>query len=310
MFSILNVIAPVFGLLVVGYLAVRFKAFPGNGVDALVAFVNNFATPCLLFKAMYESDFRTAYNPGVIVPFYIGAVCAFVLGLGMAYYVFRNKGPDAVVSGFAGMFSNTVLVGIPVLQRAYGAPAMPVVFSIITFHSTLLITGAMLVMELARREGASFSSMAGQAGLRVLRNPLLWGIGLGLLANVSGLQLAEPAAAFLTIMSNAVLPAALFGLGGALNNYKLSQDWRQALAMSSLKLVVQPLIAWVIMVPVLHVDPMVARYGVLLAGMPCGINVYVFSTYYNRNVNIAASSVLVSTVLSALTIAGWLAFLG
>ncbi|MDB5561956.1 MAG: family transporter, partial [Hyphomicrobiales bacterium] len=48
MLSVLNVIAPVFGLLAVGYLAVRFKLFPATGVDALVAFVNNFATPCLL----------------------------------------------------------------------------------------------------------------------------------------------------------------------------------------------------------------------------------------------------------------------
>lgn len=310
MLSIFNVIAPVFALLGLGYVAVRIKAFPGSGVNALVAFVNNFATPCLLFKAMLASDFRTAYNPAVISPFYIGAVAAFIFGITASLVLFRNKRPDAVVAGFSGMFSNTVLVGIPVLQRAYGDAAMPVVFSIITFHSTLLITGSMLLMEFSRREGADLATTLIQAGRRVLRNPLLWGIGLGLLANIAGVKPIEPAAAFLTIMSNAVLPAALFGLGGALNEYKLSESWPHALVMAGLKLVLQPLIAWVVMVPILHVDPMIARYGVLLAAMPSGINAYVFATFYNRNINVAASTVLLSTLLSVITISAWLAFLG
>jgi len=112
------------------------------------------------------------------------------------------------------------------------------------------------------------------------------------------------------MMAAAVTPAALFGLGGALNDYKLSESWGQSLAMALLKLIVQPAIAWVIMVPMLHIDHDLARYGVLLAAMPAGINVYVFATYYNRSVHIAANTILISTVLSVLTVSGWLYLLG
>jgi malonate transporter len=310
MLAILNVIAPVFALLAVGYLAVRFKLFPASGVDALVAFVNNFATPCLLFEAMLTADFKTAYNPAIIAPFYVGALTSMFVGMFLAVRLFRNTKPEGVVSGFSAMFTNTVLVGIPIIQRAYGAPAMPVVYSIITFHSTLLITGGMLIMELARREGASLSKTLVMAALRVFKNPLLWGIGLGIVGNLVGLKLIEPAQAFVSMMSAAVLPAALFGLGGALNEYRLSENWVQSLVMSLFKLIVQPLIAWVLIVPVLHVDPAIARYGVLLAAMPSGINAYVFATYYNRNINVAANTVLLSTVLAVLTISFWLSFLG
>ena len=52
--------------------------------------------------------------------------------------------------------------------------------------------------------------------------------------------------------------------------------------MSLLKLLLQPAIAYVLLYHVLHVDHEYARYGVLLAAMPSGINVYVFATYYNR----------------------------
>jgi malonate transporter and related proteins len=80
--------------------------------------------------------------------------------------------------------------------------------------------------------------------------------------------------------------------------------------MSILKLIVQPLIAWVIMVPILHVDHEYARYGVLLAAMPTGINAFVFATYYNRAVNVATNTVLISTVLSVITVSAWLYILG
>jgi predicted permease len=73
-----------------------------------------------------------------------------------------------------------------------------------------------------------------------------------------------------------------------------------------LKLVIHPLIAWVVMVPILHVDHEIARYGVLLAAMPTGINAYVFATYYNRAVNVATNTVLLTTVLSVVTISAWL----
>ena len=52
--------------------------------------------------------------------------------------------------------------------------------------------------------------------------------------------------------------------------------------MSLLKLLLQPAIAYVLLYHVLRIDHEYARYGVLLAAMPSGINGYVFATYYNR----------------------------
>ena len=168
------------------------------------------------------------------------------------------------------------------MTRAYGEEALPTMFSIIAFHAPVLITIGMLVMELVRRDGAPLHKSLWVAGIRIVQNPLLWGVALGLLANRSGLVLPEPGTAFLDMMSAAVLPAALFGLGGALNEYRVSESWLQASVMSVFKLIIHPLIAYVLMIHVLHVPMEIARYGILLAAMPAGINVYVFATYYDR----------------------------
>ena len=310
MFYILNVILPIFALLALGYGAVRLRLFPNEGVRGLIVFVNNFAAPCLLFRAMLNSDFSTTFNWGVIVPFYVGGVAVFIIGILLSAKLFRNKPGEAVASGFSAMFTNTVLVGIPVVQRAYGDEALATAFSIIAFHAPVLITAGMLTMELLRRDSAPLLKTLGVALMRIVANPLLWGIALGAAANLMNVKLIEPAEAFFTMMAAAVTPAALFGLGGALNDYKLSDSWGQSLTMSLLKLIVQPAIAWVIMVPILHIDHDLARYGVLLAAMPAGINAYVFATYYNRSVHIAANTILISTVLSVLTVSGWLYLLG
>ena len=154
MLAIFNVVIPVFMIIGLGYLAVRFRLYPSEGVRGLVAFVNNFLTPCLLFQSMLHADFGTAFNWHVILPFYAGAMVAFIAGAIVASRLFGNRPGESVSSGFSAMFTNTVLLGIPILQRAYGDAALQVAFSIIALHASVLITIAMITMELVRRDGA------------------------------------------------------------------------------------------------------------------------------------------------------------
>lgn len=306
MTAIFNVVVPVFAIIVLGYLAVRFKLFPREGVRGLVAFVNNFATPCLFFRAMATADFSAEFNWAVIIPFYVGALTVFVVGSVVSSKIFGNRPGEGVSAGFAATFSNTVLIGLPIIQRAYGPGSLVTTLSIMAFHAPFLITVAMLAMELVRRDGAPLHKALGVAAVRIVANPLLWGIAAGAVANVFQVQFPEPVDAFLVMMTAAVIPAALFGLGGALNEYRISESWAQSLTMALLKLLLLPGIAYVLLYHVLRIDHEYARYAVLLASMPAGINAYVFATYYNRSVNIAANTILLSTVLSVVTVTGWL----
>jgi len=310
MLDILNVIAPIFALMALGYGAVRFRLFPAEGIKSLIAFVNNFATPCLLFHSIVTSDFRSAFDLGIIGPFYIGAIVCFALGIGVATKFFGNTPGEGVSAAFSGTFTNTVLVGLPIMQRAYGAQALPVTLSIIGLHGAILLTVGMLTMELVRRNGQSLGKTLIVALRRIVSNPLIWGIAAGITGSFLNLQLIEPADAFFSMMSQAVVPAALFGIGGALNEYRLSESWRQALVATLFKLVLHPLIAYVLMIHVFHVPMETARYGILLSAMPSGVNIYIFATYYNRATNVAANTILLATIASAATISVWLAILG
>src|SRR5690606_32044375 len=109
MLAILSIIAPIFALMGLGFLAVRFRLFPGEGIKSLIGFVNNFATPSLLFHSLITNDFSAAFNIGIIGPYYLGALACFALGIGIALKGFRNGPGDAASVGFSGMFSNTIL---------------------------------------------------------------------------------------------------------------------------------------------------------------------------------------------------------
>lgn len=306
MLDVLTIIAPVFAIVILGYLAVRLKLYPPEGVKGLIAFVNNFATPFLLFRAMLGIHFDTAFRPPVIGSFYIAAFCVFAGAIFMSRKVFKRRPGEAVATGFSATFTNTVLLGIPIIQRAYGDQALQTIYTIIGFHASILLPMGMITMELARRDGAPLGGVVKQAGRRIITNPLMIGILLGLAGNFAGLELNEPADAFTRMMSQAVLPAALFGLGGALNAYRVRNDWKFSGSLAFMKLFVHPALAWLVLVPVLHVDPNIARYAVVLAGMPSGINVYIFATMYKRSEDIAASTILISTAFSVISVSFWL----
>jgi predicted permease len=296
----------VFAIVAFGYLAVRFKFYPASGVKGLIAFVNNFATPFLLFRAMLSIDFERTFSIFIIGPFFFAALIVFALGIFIARAGFKKPPGVAVISGFSAMFTNTVLLGIPIIQRAFGADAMPIIFSIIGVHAAILMTISILAMELFRRDGIHIIAALWLALKHIVTNPLLIGIGFGLVGNIANITLVDPVNDFTQIMMQAVVPVALFGLGGALNEYRMANNWHQALSMSLLKIIVHPLIVWVIMIPLLNIDMQIARYVIVLAAMPTGINAFIFATYYKRSEDLAANTILISTLLSIFSVSLWL----
>jgi predicted permease len=309
MYFVIDVIAPVFVIVLIGYLAVRTRIYPASGINALVAFTNNFAAPMLLFRAMLTLDFAKALDAKIILPFYVAALSGFVLGIVLARTVFKYRPGEAVSVGFSALFTNTVLLGIPIIQRAYGVEALPIMFLIIGFHAPSLMTIGMLTMELSRRDGRPLHVALLDAFKRIVTNPLLIGIACGVALNLSQLELPKVLDDATEMMVQAVLPTALFGLGAALTQYSLKKAVGPAAAMSLIKTVLHPVLAWVMLGPILGMPHDIVRVVVLLAAMPSGINAYIFATYYNRALDVATSTVLLSTLLSVLTISFWLWFL-
>ena len=108
----------------------------------------------------------------------------------------------------------------------------------------------------------------------------------------------------------AAVPCALFAMGGSLAGYPLIGDVSPALVLTSLKLLVHPLLVWVIGVPILGLEGMWVSVAVVMAAMPSAVNVYLFGARYESVPGVAARTVLLTSAFSMVTVAAILALVG
>ncbi|MEM6308318.1 MAG: AEC family transporter, partial [Pseudomonadota bacterium] len=183
-----SVIAPVFCLIGFGYGAAWRGWISAAAIDQLMAFTQKFAIPCLLFYAIATLDLAAHFAPAVLVSFYTGAVAGFLCGLFGARFVFHRPWDHAVAVGFVGLFSNSVLLGLPVMERAYGPAALSGNYAIIAVHSPICYLVGITVMELVRAKTRSPMALAHKVIGAMFRNTLVIGLACGFAVNLSGLN--------------------------------------------------------------------------------------------------------------------------
>jgi len=167
-------------------------------------------------------------------------------------------------------------------------------------------------MEIVRNKGGGLWHTAKAVWRAITHNALIIGIALGFVVNITSLPLPGVLTDALDLMIRAALPAAIFGLGGVLARYKLEGDTGPVIMVCALMLVVQPSLTWLIAGSTglgAGLSTGAFRSVVLTSAMAPGVNAYVFANMYGVGKRVAASAVLISTVLSVLTLWAWLALL-
>jgi predicted permease len=306
--TLLDVILPVFLVIGFGYVAVWRGLFPVSGIDGVMKFTQNFAIPCLLFQAIARLDLSASFDPRLMISFYGGATICFALGIFGARFLFKRDWEDCVAIGFCCLFSNSVLLGLPIAERAYGADALAGNFAIVAIHAPFCYGLGITVMEIARNQGKSGRALLQNVTRAMFRNALVIAIGLGFIVNLTGLPIPIVVDDALSLIVRAALPAALFALGGVLIQYKPEGDMKAILMVCGIALLVHPALVWAFGTS-FDLPQDAFRSGVLTAAMAPGFNAYIFANMYGRARRVAATSVLIATASSILTVWFWLTVL-
>lgn len=307
--TLLDVILPVFLVIGFGYVAVWLGLFPTSGIDGVMRFTQNFAIPCLLFQAIARLDLSASFDPALLASFYGGAAICFALGILGARLIFRRDWEDCVAIGFCCLFSNSVLLGLPISERAYGPDALTGNYAIIAFHSPFCYGLGITVMEIVRNRGQSTIQLAKSVGRAMFRNALVIGILAGFAVNITGLPIPGVVDDALSLIVRAALPAALFALGGVLIQYRPEGDMKAITMVCGITLLVHPALVW-LFGSALSLPQDFFRSAVLTSAMAPGFNAYIFANMYGRARRVAATSVLMATGLSVLSVWFWLSVLG
>jgi len=300
--GLLGVVLPIFGVMALGALAVKLRVLNQGGVHGLVIFVFNFAIPLLLFRTLAVTELPEDIRWSFLLSFYVGSFAVFAAGMAAGKSLFRRVLADQAIFGMGAGFSNTVLMGIPILFTVFGPEATLPTLLIIAFHGPLLMSLTVVLILLGRGGGVSVGRMARTIGLDLVRNPIIVGLLLGVAVNLGGVELPGPVDTMADMMGATAVPCALFALGASLAGYPLMGDVPTALTLTFLKVLVHPILVWILAVPVLGLEGIWVPVAVVMAAMPSGINVYLFAARYDAAPAVAARTVLISTLASLVTL--------
>lgn len=310
MSALIEIILPVFLVMGFGYVAVMRGLFSAAAVDSLMTFSQGFAIPLLLFRAISTLDLSQGYDPGLMLSYYSGSLAGFLAGMLGARFLFSRAWDVAVAVGFSALFANSVLLGLPISELAFGSDALAPNYAIVSVHAPFCYFLGITTMEAVRGAGQGLRRAVVSVLKAMFRNTLMLAIGLGFLVNVSGLALPEPLAESFDLIIRAALPTALFALGGILTRYRPEGDMRVVLWVCAISLLLHPLIVLVMGTRITGIGPELFRPAVLTAAMAPGFNSYIFANIYGVGKRIAATSVLVGTALSIPSVTFWLWVLG
>jgi hypothetical protein len=304
---VLTSVVPLFAVVFVGFFAGKARFLSEAGVKALVAFVFNFAMPPFLFRLMAGTDLAEIAQWAFVGAYALGALLMFALGVAAAALMFRLRPAGLIIQGFGSSFANGVLLGLPLLLWLFGEQGAVPALLIITLDVILFAIVTMLLEITGRRAAAH--RVLGQTIRAIAVNPIIMATFLGIAFGLTGEALPEVVDRTLGFIGQAAPPTALFALGATLSLRKVAGNFGPAGLMVGLKLLVHPLLVWVLVTQVIVLEPFWAQAAVIFSAGPVGANVFIFAQHYEAGVESASSAIVISTGLAMITISALLLML-
>ena len=175
-------ILPIFSLIVLGYVLGWRQWLTNESATGLANITFKLFMPTLLFAGIAKASLAEGLSPMLLLAYYLPVLLVF----GVVNVLAHWRRGTATPLGLVAAFSNNVLVGIPLIASLMGNDGLLYVFAILVFHSLTLFSLHSFYAAFGSQERVD-----GRALLKNLANPMIIGLGLGALVNLSGLQVPE-----------------------------------------------------------------------------------------------------------------------
>jgi len=302
MSSVLTTILPVFGLIALGFVCARTGFIGPAAGQGLSQVVFNLAMPALLFRTVATID-RQSLSPWPLWAALFGGIA--VVWIVTTIIASTTKLIDAAPASAAmgGSFGNLAMLGLPLMLAHFGdRAALPVGF-VLSIHAPILWLAAVIHIEASGRgELPSFVNVIRQLVNQLIRNPIVLALLLGTLWRLTGLGLHPVPDRFLDLLGEAGIPTALVALGLTLASYSLKGQWRGILTLMTLKMLLLPVVVWLIARYLVGLEPFWTEVVLVLAAMPTGANAYLFAERYATGSAPVSGAIALGTALSLVTL--------
>ena len=306
------IVTPVFGLMALGYGAALIRLFGNEVGEALGEFVFSLPLPVLIFRTFAAAHFPDVSPWPLWGAYFCGVILAWGAGTLGARRVLGLSPAEGVIAGVSSSFSNTVMIGVPLVYTAFGDAGTIPLFLIISVHMPVMMTAGTIMSERAARiqdpghqKGSILGALSAVAR-NLVTNPIVIGVIAGGIWRASGLPLEGSPRTIIDQMANAAVPCALFSLGMGLKRYGLFGQFPLAIMATTLKLLVMPLVVYLIASRLTNLPPLWVTVCTICAGLPSGVNSYLFAVRFNVGQAGASSAITLTSTLGVITLIVWL----
>ncbi|HET8728626.1 MAG TPA: AEC family transporter [Alphaproteobacteria bacterium] len=307
MSAVFNVALPVFAIILAGYVSGRVGLLGQASSEALNKFVYWIALPPLLFLAMARASLGEILHWPFIGAFLGSVLAVWGLALLIGAAVHRGRAPILTMQGMNASFSNTGYMGIPLFVAAFGEAGLPPASLATVIMSVVAVGIAVVSLELSGADRRGVGRAVGDVVRALARNPLVVAPVLGIAWSETGVPLPAPVVNFCELTGASASPCALFAIGLFIASRPLAANLAEVGWISALKLFVQPLICWLLIILAFPMEPFWAASAIILAALPTGALTFVVAQQYQVYVERTSAVILVSTVLSVVTLSALLA---
>jgi predicted permease len=300
MLSVLNVLLPIFALILLGFICRRTHRLGPDAASEINRMVVWLCLPALLFSVTATSTWEQIWHPGFVIAFTLSTLAIFVITLLLRWRKGANLA-DASIDALGGSYSNAGYIGIPLCVMVLGQDGLEPALVGALIVVCVLFSLALICVEVGLQTERRPHRIVLKVLLALAKNPLVVSPILGALWASSGAPLPAALEKLLSLLGAATSPCALVALGLFLAEKQ--QGTRQGTSLLVLiKLIAHPLLTWILVFHVFDVPLLWANAALLLSALPTGTGPFMLAEYYKREASLVSSTILVSTLGSLITL--------
>jgi len=306
MFQVLELVVPLFGLIILGYLAGRYKHIPLSGLAWMNFFIVYISLPALFFNLLSRTPVSEFNNARFLLNTTLGTFTVFA-GCFLIARLFRKANTRvATIQGFAGAYGNIGYMGPPLAIAAFGPEAGVPVALIFCIDNAMHFTLAPTLMAMGSRRKRRLGKLLAKILKAIFTHPFILATLVGMLFAIAQIRPPDSINTLLDSLASAAAPCALFVMGVTTALRPLKSVPTELSYLVPVKLIVHPALMYFLLVQIPDLDRVWLHAAVLLAALPSATNVFVIAQQYRVWEERASSAVVISTALSMLTVTTYL----
>lgn len=302
MSDVVSLVIPLFGLIFLGFLVARITRQPAEALGWMNTFVIYVALPSLFFQLLARTPFEKLSEWSFIAGSVLSTYIMFAIMFLIATVRTNGNTAESTIQGLSASYGNIGYMGPGLALLVFGDEAAVPVALIFCFENIMHFAAAPTLMALAGDDPRRIDRLALDVVKKIVLHPFIIATAVGVSAAYFEVRPPVAVERLLEYLARAAAPCALFAMGVTLALRPLKRVPPELLPITLIKLIVHPIVCYLVLSWVGDFSPVWVFSAVLLAALPTATNVFVIAQQYGVWVERASASILVTTLVSVATV--------